>query len=518
MTDNIVIVGGGTAGWVTALLAQKFFPNIPTILVESAEVGILGAGEGTTPNFVNMLNQVNIPISELIKNTSSTIKQGISFENWNSLGSSFFHGFKVHGDDLGSTALNHMGKDFSWKEASLMNYYLAHKKIDFGKTDLQAISSFSNKVLFVKKEDSDTSKESIKNFKDYGTFALHFDAQAIAKYLSSVAQSRGVQRIESKLKKVNLDASGYIKDIDLESGQSISGSFFFDCTGFARLIAVKELGSEWHTFKDSLPAKRAMPFFLGINKKEIPPYTLAKAMEMGWLWQIPLQHRFGCGYAYDPDRISDDDVKKEIDDFAGVDVEIPRIFNFEPGFVLNPWNKNCLAIGLASGFVEPLEATSIFHSLNMLNKFFERKNSIFSKDEQDKQNFNNDIADGHHSIASFIYLHYMTDKTNNRFWKNFALDYKMPKGLEKIVHQLQEDVFTSLEAPQMFNVDSFFKVALGNNILNQKNLSEIYHSKISGIGLKEAIAAEEARRNDIVNMAMNHSDFLIEMGADLNEK
>jgi tryptophan halogenase len=518
MTNRFVIVGGGTAGWITALLTKKFFPDAPITLIESGSIGILGAGEGTTPIFVDMAKQVDISLSDLIKNTSSTIKQGILFENWNSRGSSFFHGFGIRENSLKATSLNHMTKGFSWSEISLMNYYLAYKDIDLEKTDLSAIASMSNKTLFTKNKDVNDLSHSLENFKSYGDFALHFDARAIAEYLSDVAQKRGVERIDGIVKEVNLDSQGYIESIRLENEKLIDGDFFFDCTGFARLLAVKKLGSKWHSFKESLPAKRAMPFFLDIDKKEIPPYTLAKAMEKGWIWKIPLQHRYGCGYVYDPDRISDDDVKKEIDEFAGTEVEVPRIFNFDPGFVIDPWNKNCLAVGLSNGFVEPLEATSIFQNLNMLNKFFSRKDRIFSKNEGYKKYFNKDIANRHHEIASFIYLHYLTDKTNNDFWKNFALDYKMPQDLETVMGQLQDGVLSSSGTSSLFHANSIFKVAFGNNIISKKNLEEVFQKNIDGTKIEQAIAIEYDKRKAIVDKAIDHSSFLIQMGATFNDK
>lgn len=514
---KIVIVGGGTAGWMTALIAQKSLPHAKITLVESDAVGILGAGEGTTPHFVGMTDYVNIPVSDLIQNTSSTIKQGILFDNWNSRSSSFFHGFNLFQDNLKSNVLNYLTTDFAWPSSSVMNYFLWHRDIDLNKVDFVAMASDENKVLFSKNENIAVNNP-IHSFDSYGLFSLHFDAQSIAKFLSRVAQDRGVQRIEGKVNEINLNEFGEIDSVRIESGQKISGDFFFDCTGFARLLSVKKLGAKWVSFKDSLPAKKAMPFFLDIDPNNIPPYTLARAMSKGWIWKIPLQHRYGCGYVYDPERISDDEVHQEISEFVGFDVEIPRTFNFEPGYVSEPWTKNCLAVGLSNGFVEPLEATSIFQNLIMLEKFFAEKHKIFSRDTQYKKYFNEDISKDHESIAAFIYLHYITDKKNNNFWKNFTKDYKMPHSLERVVYRLQNGIIDDTEGSSMFNIDSMLLVAIGNRMLDRKNVSNIYDTSIKHLMLEDHVNKIRASRKNFLDNLVSHSDFLHTMGANFEKQ
>ena len=517
-SKKLVIVGGGTAGWLTALVANAAFKQHEIVLVESSEIGILGAGEGSTPHLVAALEYVGIDLENLVQNTSCTLKNGILFDNWSETKKPYVHGFDVYDRRFQKVVLNHNMSNFEWTSAPLLPYLAEYAGVEDEEIDFTTHISLKNKALFTRKEEQTISlgHDGINDFNLEGIYAVHFDARSLATYLAKVAQERGVVRVEGKVKDINRAIDGNISDIVLEDGQSVAGDLFFDCTGFARLIIGKMFESEWVSFKDSLPAKRAMPFFLEPNPEAVEPYTLAKAMDRGWIWKIPLQHRYGCGYVYDPDQISDDQVKQEIDAFAGKEVEIPTIFNFEPGYYKKVWIKNCLALGLSNGFVEPLEATSIMQLIFALQTFFAQRHNIFTDNDIYKDNYNAQIAEDHEHIAAFIYLHYMTDKTNNDFWANFTENYRMPDGLVPTVERAKLGLLNMRDNSGIFDITSHITVIRGNGLLDRENIERIYQDGLQDLNFDRFITDI---REDIVGNAgflVDQKEFLSHIGANFD--
>jgi len=346
---KFVILGGGTAGWLTALYINKKFPNDSVTVIASSEMGILGAGEGTTPAFMEYLKEVDIKETELVTNCKATLKTGIKFTNWNGDGEHFFHNF--------------------WNDK----------------------------------------------------YALHFDASSLGKYLQEIAIKRGVTLIDDEVIKV-LSDGGNITTLVTPSGP-VSGDFFFDCSGFKRVLIGEVLNAEWETY--SMPCKRAIPFFLPNDGKNIPDYTESVAMKYGWIWKIPVNGRYGCGYVFDPNLTTDEEAQQEIRDYLGHDFTSPKTFNFTAGSYKTVWNNNCLAVGLSSGFIEPLEATSIWAQVLTLKMFVEQ----FSK-ENAKNKINNDVKEINEDILSFLYFHYMTHRKDTKFWSNFTINNSIPNKLK----------------------------------------------------------------------------------------
>jgi tryptophan halogenase len=516
---KFVIVGGGTAGWLTALIARQTFPEHEIELVESESIGILGAGEGSTPHLLGAFSYVGIELSDLIQNTSSTVKNGILFDGWSEGRKPYLHGFEIYNGSFQKINLNHNISNFEWTSAPILPYLAEYQGVEDADIDILTYSSINNKSLFRRKQNPtmSLSNNGMEDFFTEGVYAVHFDAQSLANYMSKVAQSRRVTRTEGKVQDIVTGPDGNICCVKLEDGREVSGDFFFDCSGFARLIIGKHFDSEWVSFKDNLPAKRAMPFFMKPDR-DIPPYTLAKAMERGWIWQIPLQHRYGCGYVYDPDQISDEDVKREIDSFVGEDVEIPRIFNFEPGYYRDVWVKNCLALGLSNGFVEPLEATSIMQLLFALQSFFSQRHKVFSNDQVFRQNYNRQIEQDHKDIASFIYLHYLTNKTNNDFWSNFTEHYKMPDDLVPTVERIERGLLNMRDNTGIFDIISFTTVARGNGLLTRKNVEEIYNDGIADLNLDGVIPQLSEQMKEYSSLLVPHRDLLSHFGANFEQE
>lgn len=510
---TFVVVGGGTAGWLAALITRQTFPEHDIVLVESSEIGILGAGEGSTPHLLGALEYAGVTLQDLVRNTSSTLKNGILFDGWSETKRPFLHGFEFNNNAFQKVALNHNISNFEWTSAPILPYLAEYVGIEDEDIDILTHASLRNKALFRRNQNGPTLENNgSKDFFQEGVSAVHFDAQSLANFLSKVSQQRGVNRIEGKVQHIQQDENGKILHLVLEDGREVAGDFFFDCTGFAKLIIGKLYNSEWVSFKENLPAKRAMPFFLKPDY-DIPPYTLAKAMDKGWIWKIPLQHRYGCGYVYDPDQISDDDVKKEIDEFAGEEVEIPRIFNFEPGYYKDVWIKNCLALGLSNGFVEPLEATSIMQLLFALQTFFAQRHKVFSDDEVLKSNYNRQIAEDHNDIAAFIYLHYMTNKTNNDFWSNFTNNYKMPERLIPTVERAKHGLLNMRDNTGIFDIVSHTTIVRGNGLLERDQIEAIYHDGLEDLGMINAIPEMSNQIRDYAGILVGHRDFLSHLGA-----
>jgi tryptophan halogenase len=467
---NIVVVGGGTAGWLTALYAKKIFNNEKIILVESDQVGILGAGEGTTPHLIPFLDFLNIPVSDLIKNTKTTIKNGIKFNNWSEDKDFYYHPFYSNSkfsNDENFFISNYEEFDFDFSH--LCANYNNHKNYEY-----QFIHKLSEKNLIP----FSINKDNENFFDQFGHWSIHFDANVLAKYLRSVGEKRGIIRKEGIVDNVVCDKDGYITELKTNK-ETIASDFVFDCTGFKRLIIGNFYKSKWKSYSKCLPAKKAIPFFLPITEN-IPPYTEAIAMNYGWMWKIPLQHRFGCGYVFDSDFVSEDDAKKEIDEFLGFEVDSSRTFNFNAGAYEKIWIKNCLAVGLSSGFVEPLEASSIFQSIRILKNFLSNKQNVYSKNEKNKEYFNKTCLKDTQEIVDFLYFHYVTNKKNTNFWSQFLINNNVPEFIQYILEIIQERPLNEFDFQEknIFNLISYNYVLFGNNLINKKTMNDYYKNFI----------------------------------------
>jgi len=313
---NIVIVGGGTAGWLSALFAKKRYPEANVIVIESTEIGIIGAGEGTVPMVLTLFQDLGISLQDLIANTKTTIKNGIKFTNWSKDGGSYFHGFTFWPD--AATGIKDI--DFENKDFENSRLFAYGKKIKDQDFCFYTMISDQNKIPYVKEQDG---------YKKHGSHALHFDARVLAKFLKQKSLEKGIIHIDSKV--VGSEISGdNVVSITLEDATIINTDFVVDATGFAKYFIGNSLGGKWISYSESLPANSAQAFFLKMeDKEEIEPYTESTATDYGWVWKIPLQHRYGCGYVYDSRRVSNEEVRKEIVEKYG-DVEFIKQFKFDP--------------------------------------------------------------------------------------------------------------------------------------------------------------------------------------------
>lgn len=505
---KIVVIGGGTVGWLTALYAKKNFPDSNVTLIESDEIGILGAGEGTLTNFVDFVNYLDISFKDLVKHAGATLKSGIKFTNWSDDGGYYYHGFGSNPQDLGSF------DQLSVYKTNFFSSEYLFPNIQNKENEIFIDVSEQNKVMFALDKSLKTFDGNMKSLNQYCRYAFHFDARALAKFLSDTGIQRGINLIKGQVVSFDSYNSGDIHTINLDNGKAIKSDFIFDCSGLARLLIGKHFKSEWISFRESLPMKKAIPFFLPIDKDNIPPYTEAIAMDYGWMWKIPLQHRYGCGYVFDSDYISEEEAMNEIESFLGFKPDYPRAgkgaFNFNPGCFDRVLINNVLAVGLSSGFVEPLEATSIAQSIVLLRRFFMHPGLLVERNQDFVEYFNKSYIKDSEFIADFIQMHYLTNKTNTPFWKNFRDNNKISNSLIYRIGLMDNSMALEDGIFSMHSSYSYYSVANGMGLLDKQKVLNTYKD----LGFNNFTdKIKNGKNSDLINSFLTHSEFLGMLGA-----
>jgi len=508
---KVVVLGGGSAGWITALYVRKLFPNIKITLIESKDIGILGAGEGTTPDMINFLDFIGIPTSEVIKNCKATIKNGIKFSDWSYSKNSFFNQFGIYRpwglDSIDSSS------DFIYGDTHLSFLEAHNRKHKLEKFSLTQKLSDKNLTLFYKNGFSNNNYSNImQKYNSFGSYSIHFDARLFAEYLKKIGVSRNINVIEDTVKNVEFGEDGYVKSLELENIR-VQGDFFFDCSGFKRFLINRFKSSSWESYKKYLPLDTALPFFIQHDDKNVPPYTEAIAMNYGWMWKIPVQGRYGCGYVFDSNHISEDKAKEEIEEKLGKTIEISKVFKFEAGFYKNVLNKNVMAVGLSAGFVEPLEATSIGLTIRQLVFFLSDKNNLISNDPLYEKIFNNNFQSKTKEILDFLILHYQTNRSDTDFWKQFL----NKSFVTDSVKEKQEKWNISIPSKKEFDSNCFFgphnylSILYGLKTYNKELFDRVYLNNEFPIGLKNAYDQMLVSQNDALSIAVTHDNFLKNM-------
>ena len=412
---NIVIVGGGTAGWLTALYVKKICPNDNITLIESEEIGIIGAGEGAVPLVHNMINSLGLDINDLIKECNATIKLGIKFQNWNGDNTSYFAALLSNNDFSLKNPLQY-GIYENGETLHYINSIANNESIE----DYSLVTqlAYSNKSPIVKDGDE---------YMLTSNFSFQFDATLLAKYLRRAAEERGIIRIEGRVTKINENVDGGIKSV-VTNDTEYHTDFIFDCTGFARLIIGKHYGTEWKSYQDKLKVNTAIPFFLPMDEN-IPTYMTATSMKYGWMWKTPLQNRYGCGYIFDSNYISVEDAQKEVEEHLGFQIKPIKTIPFNAGRYNTPWIKNCLAVGLSASFTEPIEATAIWGICNQLLRISNK--NIYECDSDFIEEYNSYLNKTLDYTVDFLQFHYLTKRTDTDFWKTYADTTTLSPALER---------------------------------------------------------------------------------------
>ncbi len=449
LVRNIVIVGGGTAGWMTAAALSKYAgkAGVSVTLIESEQIGTVGVGEATIP-FIGQFNKMlGIDEDDFIRQTQATFKLGIEFVNWGQKGESYFHPFGTHGFDLEGISFHHYWAKLNalGEEGALEDY------------SLNAQAAYAGKFIRPKPEHGP--------YLNKLAYAFHFDAVLYAAFLRRFAEKKGASRIEGKVIDVAQNAeSGFIESVKLEDGQTVEGDLFIDCSGFRGLLIEQTLAAGYDDWSHYLPVDRAVA---ATTRRQGPPvpYTRSTAREAGWQWKIPLQHRTGNGYVYCSQFIDSD--QAEADFRAALDGELlrePKHLRFVTGRRRKFWDKNCVAIGLSAGFMEPLESTSIHLIQSGISKlialFPDKSMSVVERDE-----YNRLLTDDYLHIRDFLILHYKaTRRDDSPFW-NYVREMDVPESLTSKLELLRSrGRFFKYDA-ELFDLPSWLAVAVGQGIV-----------------------------------------------------
>jgi tryptophan 7-halogenase len=449
--SHIVIVGGGTAGWMVAAAMGHVFrgTSMRIDLIESEEIGTVGVGEATIPEILKFNAIIGIDEAEFMRETKATFKLGIEFVDWQREGESYFHPFGVYGMDMEGISFHHF-----WMKAMqegtnsrLEDYCLAWQAATRGR--FAHPSGPPNAPLSTL------------------AYAYHFDAVLYARYLRRLAEGMGVHRHEGRVADVQLDSeSGNIESVRLTDDRSFSGDLFIDCTGFTGLLIEKTLESGYDDWSQWLPCNSAVAVPSVVEgARALRPYTRSSARPAGWQWSIPLQHRNGNGYVYSNQHISDDEAAAtllaNVDGTPSADV---RQLRFTTGKRKQVWKKNCIAIGLASGFLEPLESTSIHLIQSAITKLI----TLFPDNPNDEVNrglFNRLIDQEFITIRDFLILHYnATERSGHTFW-DYVRTMTVPDFLTDKREIFEHSGRVFREENEIFSEPSWLAVFTGQGVL-----------------------------------------------------
>ncbi|NNN26032.1 MULTISPECIES: tryptophan halogenase family protein [Pseudomonas] len=407
---RVAVVGGGSAGWFAALELRKLFlDNVEVVLIESETLGIIGAGEGSLPNFNRALDRYEIDRAEFMRETRSTYKLGLTLEGWRTgtKDDIFFHPFSFHSDGVDLNAWVEPNGSYPLASILLNQNLQLHHFPDAWRLYRDGASQQQAETYL---------QEQLKYFA-VPPMAFHFDARKLAVYLREVALKRGVKKINARVESVRLNEHRHVTDLILENGE-LAVDFVIDASGLHRLIIDKALHSPWESYSDHLLLNQALPFFIPAQTAHPSLVTRAIAMNNGWMWCIPTQDRLGVGYVYSNQHTDKEGALREAQAYWGMEIEPVNHFAFSPGHFKQVWIGNVMAVGLSSGFVEPLEATSIGQTLIQLARF----NQVVSAcdgfiPQQLIDQFNRDITRHWDGIRDFLFLHYDTPRQDTEFWR-----------------------------------------------------------------------------------------------------
>jgi tryptophan halogenase len=493
---RIVIVGGGTAGWMTAALMSRRLraADYSVTLVESDEIGIVGVGEATLPHVKIFNDLLGLDEAEFMRATRATFKLGIEFRDWNRPGDRYIHPFGAFGEPWGGLEFQHhwlRAKRAGRQVAPVWDYSFA------------VAAAWANAFDF-----PDTDPASVRSTYSY---AYHFDAGLYAEFLRGWATARGITRIEGKVVEVGRDgASGALRSITLQSGARIDGDLFVDCTGFRSLLLAGHLGAHWEDWADWLPCDRALAVPCA-NSGDFAPYTRSTARPAGWQWRIPLQHRVGNGYVFSSKFVSDEQARETL--LANLESEAlaePRLLRFAPGRRVQTWVGNCVGIGLASGFLEPLESTSIFliqaaavDLVDLMPTPGMVKNGM---NPALPAEFNRLSTMQYERIRDFLILHYVANSREGEPFWDYLRQMQIPDSLAHKLSLFRSRASLSLYQYGLFARDSWLAVLLGQGIAPEAYDRTADTFDLAMVGDRLDAFADRVARN--VASMPSHASFL----------
>jgi len=444
---KILIVGGGTAGWMTAALFGKLFQGLYDVeLVESEAIGTVGVGEATIPAIKKYNELLALDEAEFMQRTQGTFKLGIQFVDWLKQGHSYVHGFGVIGQDWEWLRCHHY-----WLRANQRG-----RARDFSAYSINTAAALANKFMHARSDMGDSPIGHIAH-------AFHFDASLYARYLRAFAEQHGVKRTEGKIVDVAVREDGFIESVTLEGDRIIEAELFVDCSGFRGLLIEGALKTGYEDWTHWLPCDRAMAVPCA-RTEPVTPYTRSTAREAGWQWRIPLQHRTGNGLVYSSKHIDDDAAEALLlANLDGAQLANPNRLRFTTGRRRKMWNGNCVAIGLAAGFLEPLESTSI----HLVQSAAIRLVRLFPDSGFDQANideFNRQSDFEWERVRDFIILHYWANQREGAFWE-YCRTMELPATLQRKIDLWSSHGRIFREDEELFSEESWIQVFLGQGIV-----------------------------------------------------
>jgi tryptophan halogenase len=479
---HVVIAGGGTAGWMTAAaIAKTIGQHIKVTLIESDEIGTVGVGEATIPTLLYFHQLLKINEAEFLKATNGTYKLGINFENWRNINEDYLHAFGVTGQDCWAAGFQHF-----WLKGR-------QKGIagDFGDYCLEQVAAINNKFAQLPNNGLN--------------YAYHMDATKYGQFLRSLAEDNGATRIEGKISRVNQDPeSGFITSLELEAGEVVNGDLFIDCTGQRALLIEKTLHAGYEDWSHWLPSDSAIA--VQTKSVEAPiPYTRSIAHPFGWQWRIPLQSRVGNGIVFCSKYVSDEEAKQTLlNNIEGEPLTDPRVIKFRTGTRRKHWLKNCIAIGLSSGFLEPLESTSI----HLIQQGIVRLLRMFPQHgicEADIEEYNLQSRFDWETARDFIILHYkLHNRDDSAFWRH-CRSMEIPQALEHRINLFKHTGRVFRKNNELFD-DSWMQVMIGQGLI-----PDSYHPIVDNMSdeeLERFLTHIKQKITQTVNQLPNHQSYL----------
>lgn len=487
--EKVVIVGGGTAGWIAAsALAKAYGEQVRIELIESDAVGTVGVGEATIPQIRRLNAYLGLDENEFVRETSGTFKLGIEFVNWGQVGERYLHTFGSIGVNLSHTHFHQywLRARQAGHNSSLWDYSLHQQAANECKFDrLDRVGNTSMTGL---------------------AYAFHFDAGRYALYLRRFAEGLGVVRTEGKITDVQLRAEdGFIQSVALENGDRIEGDLFVDCSGFRGLLIGDALSVPYHDWSHWLPCNRAVAVPCESAEKLLP-YTRSTAHSAGWQWRIPLQHRIGNGHVFSSAFMDEEEATDILlQNLDGAPQADPRVLKFTTGRRDRFWEKNCVSLGLSSGFMEPLESTSIHLIQSNVDKLIHLfPDQQFAQPDIDE--YNRQVGREFDLIRDFLILHYhQTQRTDSEFW-NYCRTMSIPDSLAAKIELFHANGRLFPEGDDLFRDASWVQVMLGQNLMPQG-----YHpsaNRLSDAQLTEFLSNVRTIVNKAVAPLPTHAAFI----------
>ena len=487
----VTIVGGGTAGWMTAAVLSRWLSKIEIRLIESDEIGIVGVGEATIPHIRNYFALADVDVLEMINTSKATFKLGIQFVDWGAPGEKYIHGF------------GKIGRDMLWLHPHQL-WLAARERLPdsikpFDYYSLNCVAALKNRFSFSNPSQRGSPIADME-------YAYHFDASLIARFLRGKSEDRGVKRIEGRIVDVALKPeSGFVDHVRLADGQTVDGDLFIDCSGMRALLIGDALGIGYEDWNQWLLCDRAHAVPCE-SVSPVTPYTRSTARSAGWQWRIPLQHRIGNGYVYSSDLISDEEAANVLlANLDGKALADPRPVRCRPGRRLNAWEKNVIAIGLSSGFLEPLESTSI----HLIQTAVHRLLAMFPADgisAPDVDEYNLQSRTEYEDVRDFVIAHYkVTRRSGEPFWDHVRT-MDVPDSLSERLELFRASGrFFKHSALELFAEESWVQVLLGQGL-------EMHADPVTGYVADEELAAflDDMTETiaDVAEQLPDHGEFV----------